>query len=80
VKGRDYNLFGGKPHLLRHWMGGRWLWKAGLEWKAQDLWIGVFHRSIAEGKEVWVCLVPCLPFHAEWWCIGRAIKEEGRWL
>lgn len=50
------------------WIGRRFKWH--VEWKKPDLWIGVFwrnHHGEAYGirhvyaREVWVCLLPCLP-------------------
>lgn len=47
---------------------GRVSW--GLEWKLQDLWIGVFWRRGAWSQgtnwDVWICLLPCLPLHLFW--------------
>lgn len=47
-----------------------------LEWKPQDLWIGVFwkrttlraSRSLLSGLryDMWICLLPCLPIHIVW--------------
>ena len=43
-----------------------------IEWKPQDLWIGVFWKMTKaktdEGEkscatDVWICLIPCLPLH-----------------
>jgi len=43
-----------------------------LEWKLEDMWIGVFWKTsnalFDEGErpmftDIWVCLVPCLPIH-----------------
>jgi len=53
-------------------------WRIALEFKIQDLWIGVFWDKSAEvvpqGKptfalpvcdrlDIWICLIPCLPIH-----------------
>jgi len=37
-----------------------------LEWKPEDLWVGVFWRRSGRRTDVWVCLLPCLPIHIEW--------------
>ena len=46
-----------------------------LEFKLQDLWIGVFWNTdnliTDEGKkpfktDIWICLLPCLPIHIIW--------------
>lgn len=55
-------------------MPGRWSVK--LEFKPQDLWIGLYWKrtncEIEHGSEpfvtdVWICLVPCLPIHVTYW-------------
>lgn len=50
--------------------------KARLEYKAQDIWIGVFWKNTAfingsyggsyKRVDVWVCIVPCFPLHLRW--------------
>jgi len=62
-------LFGSSPG----WPG----WALLLEWKPQDLWIGVFwKRSQGEDAcqyrmdsfDLWICLLPCVQLHfAKWW-------------
>ena len=68
----EYGLLGGSPRVVERRRGYRWLWKAGIEWNWADLWVGIYHRPIAQGHEVFVCVVPCLVLHAEWWRAGRA--------
>ena len=34
-----------------------------LEWKPQDLWVGVYYTNSAYQFDVWICLLPCLPIH-----------------
>lgn len=36
-----------------------------IEWKPQDLWVGVFWKRSRNGfrLDVWVCIIPCLPLH-----------------
>jgi hypothetical protein len=39
-----------------------------LEWKAQDMWLGLFsakrrHASGVRYVDVWCCVLPCLPLH-----------------
>jgi len=72
----EYNVIGGRPHVVKRWRGKRWTWKAGIEWKAADLWVGVFHRRIAGGREWWFCLLPCLPFHIEYWAHGGDVDDH----
>ena len=54
-----------EPIVLIHRAGHRW--SVALEWKPQDLWVGVFWRRGREmGRrttDLWVCLVPMLPIH-----------------
>lgn len=76
----EYNLIGGNPHVVKHWRGRRYMWKAGVERSWRDIWVGSRHRPIAEGHEVWVSIIPCLPFHCEWWDIGPAVWQKGKWL
>lgn len=47
-----------------------------LEWKPQDLWIGIFWRRDPYAVEqplafrrydIWLCLLPCLPLHFTWY-------------
>lgn len=38
-------------------------WSVRLEWKPQDLWIGVFWKKETLYVDVWVCVLPCLPIH-----------------
>lgn len=55
-------------------------WHVRLEWKLEDLWIGVFWRRGKRGKaslfDVWVCLLPCLPIHISWWTLPPIYHEE----
>lgn len=42
-----------------------------LEWKPQDLWVGVYwkrrYTSDTDGwTDVYICLLPCLPIHLYW--------------
>lgn len=42
-------------------------WFARLEWKPQDLWVGVFwKRDHPSSLDVWVCIVPMVPLHFGW--------------
>lgn len=53
--------------------------QARLEFKPQDLWIGIFWKKAVEGRpdyspsenwwhkyDLWICLVPMLPLHLTW--------------
>lgn len=48
-------------------------WRLQLEWKVEDLWIGVFWRRVNNAHacmrffDLWVCLLPCLPIHLSTW-------------
>lgn len=37
--------------------------KARIEWKLQDLWVGVYWKDTPEQLDIWICLIPCLPLH-----------------
>lgn len=43
-----------------------------LEWKPQDLWIGVYWKRSDEQSraillyDVWICILPMLPIHLTW--------------
>lgn len=39
--------------------------KIQLEWKLADCWIGVFWKRDKHTLHIWVCIVPCLPLHAQ---------------
>lgn len=38
-----------------------------LEFKLEDFWMGVFWKRDAHALHIWICLVPCLPFHVQLW-------------
>ncbi len=38
-------------------------WLLQLEWKVQDMWVGIFWKNTPERIDIWFCLVPCLPIH-----------------
>jgi hypothetical protein len=42
-------------------------WRAGFEFKLQDLWIGAFWKRIGNCVDLWICFLPCLPLHISWW-------------
>lgn len=46
--------------------------RVAIEWKLQDLWVGVFWRhgyaAFDDGAkrmftDVWICVLPCIPLH-----------------
>ncbi len=37
-----------------------------LEWKPQDMWIGLFWKRTGGTIDAWLCIVPMLPIHASW--------------
>lgn len=50
---------------------------ARIEWKVEDMWIGLYWRVgrwAVEGDparqvrkiDVWICILPCLPIHLIW--------------
>lgn len=46
--------------------------KVRVEFKLEDMWVGVFWRKWEFGRaigiDIWICLVPCFPIHItrEW--------------
>lgn len=39
-----------------------------LEFKPQDLWIGVFWKRTTKWRvDLWLCLIPMVPLHIAWW-------------
>lgn len=42
-------------------------WTVDLEWKPQDLWVGLFWKRTSEwgcsGFDAWVCVLPMVPIH-----------------
>lgn len=38
-------------------------WRVAVQFKAADLWIGVFWANHHGLVDVWICVVPCLPIH-----------------
>ena len=53
--------------------------KVSLEFKRQDLWVGLFWKRSYNGLltksffEIWICLIPTLPIHLTW---DRTLSEE----
>ena len=50
-------------------------WNLQLEFKPQDLWIGLYWRREGNCVDVWVCLLPCLPLHFSCWGERWGMKE-----
>lgn len=52
--------------------------KIGVEFKPQDLWVGVFWKTHGHERDfaskwhhcdIWICLIPCVPIHIKFiWC------------
>ncbi len=38
-------------------------WGISLEFKLQDMWIGVYWENNYEDIEIWLCLIPCFNIH-----------------
>ncbi len=34
-----------------------------LELKIEDCWVGVFWKPRKHWKDMWICIVPCIPIH-----------------
>lgn len=49
------------------------------EFKKEDMWIGAFWKKTpgeyADRLDVWVCLIPMVPFH--YMCYYRAFRKKG---
>lgn len=65
------------------WLDNHVHFRLRLEWKVQDMWIGVSWQKLkapglrARSYDVWVCLLPCLPLHLSW---QRVAEEVPNWL
>lgn len=65
VLGRVGRWFRGDGLLGFEGVTRRWFCR--LEWKPQDLWVGVFwKRDYPWQLDVWVCIVPMVPIHFGW--------------
>ncbi|MHA2092276.1 MAG: hypothetical protein ACW98K_15615 [Candidatus Kariarchaeaceae archaeon] len=41
-----------------------WYWGICLEFKLQDMWIGMFWKCDGSTEiDIWICLIPCFPIH-----------------
>lgn len=49
-------------------------WRIGIEFKLQDLWVGVYWKRVGNSVDAWICLLPCLPIHVSWWWSGEPIE------
>lgn len=38
-------------------------WGISLEFKLQDMWIGVYWENNYEDIDIWLCLIPCFNIH-----------------
>lgn len=67
----------------------RWVMHIRIEFKLQDLWLGVFWKITRSRGElpdcwlyedrridVWVCIVPTLPIHMTFWLPDRKYRNE----
>lgn len=41
-----------------------------LEYKQEDMWIGVYWRDADTSIDIWLCMLPCLPIHINFWKYG----------
>ena len=48
-------------------------WNVGVEFKLQDLWVGMYWKRIGNSVDLWICFVPCLPIHVSWWWSGEPL-------
>lgn len=42
-------------------------WHAQFEFKLADMWIGAFWKRQGNCVDLWICPLPCVPFHISWW-------------
>ena len=40
-----------------------WYWGIRLEFKLQDMWLGLFWKKGDREVDIWLCLIPCFPIH-----------------
>ena len=40
--------------------------RANVEWKLQDMWIGAYWKRSGNCVDLWICFVPCVPLHVCW--------------
>jgi hypothetical protein len=38
-------------------------WRARLEFKLADMWVGCYWVNHGGFWDIWLCLIPCLPIH-----------------
>jgi hypothetical protein len=50
-------------------------WRIRIEWKLRYLWIGAYWTRIGNCIDLWVCLIPCVPFHVLWWWSTEPIRD-----
>jgi hypothetical protein len=42
-------------------------WHIRLEWKLNDLWVGLYWMRIGNSVDIYICILPCVPIHLSWW-------------
>jgi hypothetical protein len=60
--------FVNRTHPLTPWLRiGRW--RVRLEFKPADLWLGLYVAPDETWRSgsAWLCLLPWLPVHVDWW-------------
>ena len=54
-------------------------WIVRFEFKPTDCWIGVFWRNCSYQCDIWICLLPMVPFHIAWvhgWRLDRGVRKR----
>lgn len=50
---------------MKRIFGKRITFKIRLEFKIQDLWIGIFWKKKIRLYNIWICVIPCFPIHVK---------------
>lgn len=49
------------PKYFRIYNGENY--KINIQWEPRDIWIGCFWRITKNCLHIYICIIPCLPFH-----------------
>ncbi len=61
VKSLQFHSLGANVKKLITFHEKKWLLR--LEFKLQDMWIGLYWQNKSKRLDVWLCLLPCFPLH-----------------
>lgn len=51
--------------------------KMRLEYKPEDMWVGLYWKNAELSTDIWVCILPTLPIHIVLWKQGLSVIELG---